>query len=222
MMKYTNSAFMAALFAAQTFAASGVFDYKQNGADWGNNNPLCKFGVEQSPIDLTQSGAETAEDMQLNGYGYKDYPTQTVFRTDHTIVANVGEGEFQLDFHDGSKSLFTPLQFHFHAPSEHSVNGKLYDLEMHIVHYYKDTNVSLGGVIGIFFDREAGGNFNNPFLDSLKFGETVKGDEGIQVQNLNLASLLGSIDFRKYWNYRGSLTTPPCSEGIKWTVIEQV
>jgi len=102
------------------------------------------------------------------------------------------------------------------------VNGKLYDLEMHIVHYYKDTNVSLGAVIGIFFDREAGGNFNNPFLDSLKFGETVKGEEGIQVENANLASLLGSVDFRKYWNYRGSLTTPPCSEGIKWTVIEQV
>ena len=159
--------------------------------------------------------------MQVNGFGYKNYSTSQVSRTPGTIVANVADGQFEIDFPDGSKSLFSPLQFHFHAPSEHSVNGKLYDLEMHIVHYYKDQPGALGAVIGIFFDREAGGNYENTFLSSLKFGETSL-EAPIEVENLNLANLLASVDFGKYWSYRGSLTTPPCTEGIKWTVVEQV
>ena len=160
--------------------------------------------------------------MQVNGYGYQNYPNATETRNPNTIVTNVGDGEFQIDFPDGSKSLFTPLQFHFHAPSEHTVNGKLYDMELHIVHYYKGQPSQLGAVIGIFFDRKAGGNYANPLLSSLNFSNTT--EEGVQVpiSNVNLASFLGGLDFSKYWSYRGSLTTPPCTEGIKWTVLEQV
>lgn len=79
--------------------------------------------------------------------------TATEIRNPNTIVTNLSDGEFQIDFADGSKSLFTPLQFHFHAPSEHTVEGRHYDLELHIVHYYKDQPTQLGAVIGIFFDR---------------------------------------------------------------------
>jgi carbonic anhydrase len=73
-------------------------------------------------------------------------------------------------------------------------------------------------VIGIFFDREKGGNYSNPFLDSLNFGKTVA-DTATPVKNVNLASLLSGADFSRYWSYKGSLTTPPCTEGIKWSVI---
>lgn len=79
-----------------------------------------------------------SEMMQVNGFGYKNMASATERRDPNTIVTNIADGEFQIDFSDGSKSLFTPLQMQFHAPSEHTVDGKYYDLELHIVHYYKN------------------------------------------------------------------------------------
>jgi len=196
-------------------------DYSLNGANWGETYPLCKLGKEQTPIDLTRKDSSTSESMMVNGFGYKNYPNMTVSRNAGTIVIpNVTDGTFEIDFPDGSKSLFTPAQFHFHAPSEHSVNGKLYDLEMHIVHFYKDQPGALGAVIGIFFDREAGGNYVNPFIESLQFDATADPTPEIEITDLNLSNFLAGIDFSKYWSYPGSLTTPPCTEGIKWSVVE--
>ena len=89
---------------------------------------------------------------------------------------------------------------------------------MHIVHQY--STGGLGGVIGIFFDRHYGGNRHNEFIESLDF-ENASAD-GNPVENVNLSDLLDSIDMTKFWSYDGSLTTPPCTEGIKWTVMSQV
>lgn len=86
------------------------------------------------------------------------------------------------------------------------------------MHHYKDEPKQLGAVISIFFDRKIGGNFDNPLLDSLKFSKTTPG-VGLLVTNLNLATFLSVIDFKRYWSYRGSITTPPCTEGLKWKVI---
>lgn len=115
-------------------------------------------------------------------------------------------------------SVFSPAQFHFHAPSEHSVDGKLYDLEFHLVHTYADTNGMLGGVLGIFFDVEEGGDYPNPLLEALWDDREEVEDE----VKIPLASFLAGVDMTEYWNYNGSLTTPPCTEGIKWTVIKEV
>lgn len=67
---------------------------------------------------------------------------------------------------------YTPLQFHFHAPSEHTVEGKYYDLEVHFVHKNQgatDTGIaeSYGAVIGVFFDVQAGGAEENAFIASV-------------------------------------------------------
>lgn len=83
----------------------------------------------------------------------------------HTIVADFPalkedekEAQYHINFQTEEVKTFTPLQFHFHAPSEHTINGKNLDLELHIVHYYKDTEddedgIKLGAVIGVFFDQ---------------------------------------------------------------------
>lgn len=218
----------AALLVASAFAASGEYNYLSNGDDWGSVNVLCSSGKEQSPIDLTQSGEaiKSSEFSQINGYGYRNFKSRKVVKAKTSVVISTepenGESypEYQINFHDGSKTVFQPLQFHFHAPSEHSVNGKLYDLEFHLVHQKKNTNVELGAVIGIFFDVEEGGSTPNPFIEQLMVDKATT--TGFVTGQVDLASFLGSIDFTKYWQYRGSLTTPPCSEGIKWVVIEEV
>jgi carbonic anhydrase len=97
--------------------------------------------------------------------------------------------------------------------------GQTFDLEMHIVHKIKGTDTP-GAVLAIFFDRKHGSNQSNQFIDSLKFEETQLGQE-IVVDKVNLSHLLSTIDYSKYWNYRGSLTTPPCTEGVKWTIVKK-
>lgn len=223
-----------AMTAATAFAAGGgsSWHYTQNGADWGSIDEysLCGTGKQQSPIDLTQDGAKSSDSMELNGSGYKNYANAGVYwtggKTMQVSIADDGnQGQFTIDFWDGSSSTFVPLQFHLHGPSEHSVNGKLYDLEVHIVHKYKQAGeMKLGAVIGVFFEVQDGAS-NNAFLDSLMVDRldtsaNTGPSSAMNVNNLNLEDFLKSVDFRSYWNYNGSLTTPPCTEGIEWTVIE--
>ena len=208
----------AALTAAVVQAAGGEYNYVDNGQNWGDNYPICKNGDQQSPINLLTTDVQTSSNMEINGYGYRDFSLAVegsgLMRGDGAVYAPVTDGEFHLNFADGSKSIFEVLQFHFHAPSEHEVDGVLYDLEVHFVHKYAETESQLGGVIGIFFDRMQGGNYDNDFLTALwADGDSV---------DINVSSLFASIDFSKYWNYPGSLTTPPCTQGIKWTVIQDV
>jgi carbonic anhydrase len=157
--------------------------------------------------------------MYLTGVNYKDYGSLTFKKSSHGITAqDVTDGNLKLHFADGDESTFLPLQFHFHAPSEHTVDGQTYDLEMHIVHLYPDN--SLGAVIGVFFDMAKGGSTENPFINEVK--PQLAQYAGYTTANVNLASFLKTIDFTSYYSYDGSLTTPPCTEGIKWSVIQEV
>ena len=221
-----------ALFAAAVSAA--MADYTQNGANWPE---LCKFGKEQSPIDLTEAGATKNGRMELVGFNYYDFKVNSSYKADDPTYTTAfdnatlaGNAELQLTFADGSMSYFTPAQFHFHAPSEHSVNGKLYDLEIHFVHLVKGSNTAgntaapqdafPGAVIGIFFDRQAGGNYENSFLESLNNAIVTKGAS--TPTTVDVREFLHGVDMSTYWSYDGSLTTPPCTEGLKWSVIKQV
>jgi carbonic anhydrase len=85
-----------------------------------------------------------------------------------TLQANIQPTDDQYLFlYDETtlQKVFAPLQFHMHAPSEHTFNGKHYDLELHIVH--KNTDATELSVIGVFFDRVAGGNTSNWFIEEL-------------------------------------------------------
>ena len=76
-----------------------------------------------------------------------------------------------------------------------------------------------GAVIGIFFDREAGGNYENAFIKSLLNAVDTRKTKKDEV---NVREFLSGVDMSEYWSYDGSLTTPPCTEGLKWSVIRQV
>jgi carbonic anhydrase len=102
---------------------------------------------------------------------YIDETNAAMFRYATTIQVTPTAGQMQLVFDSGSRSDFKLAQFHVHAPSEHTIDGKLLDLELHFVHTYLDG--SLGAVIGVMFDREKGGDGDNLFIDQLNgiFGE---------------------------------------------------
>jgi carbonic anhydrase len=158
-----NTLFASAALFLSAQAAEGTFDYKQQGDDWTGT---CASGREQSPIDFHALGMAYSEKLNLATEGYINYSPLTVTNTGDTIKASgVTEGVFTKTFWDGSEAKFVPLQFHFHAPSEHTIGGLHYDLEMHVVHTYEDG--SLGGVIGILFDRVLGGQENNSLLSSI-------------------------------------------------------
>lgn len=113
-----------------------------------------------------------------------------------------------LTFDSGMKSDFKPKNLHFHAPSEHTVDGHNYDLEIHMVHLYPDG--SLGGVVGIFFDRQAGGNYSNFFLEQITKVYQTPNTTSLDSQ-VFVRSFLNEIDTSAFYSYSGSLTTPPCT-----------
>ena len=94
-----------------------------------------------------------------------------MLRDYHYIKVTTTAGQMPLVFDLGSRSDFKLLQFHMHAPSEHTFDGQNLDLELHFVHTYLDG--SLGAVISVLFDREKGGDGNNLFIDQLNdiFGD---------------------------------------------------
>lgn len=106
---------------------------------------------------------------------------------------------------------------HIHAPSEHTVNGYHFDAEIHLVHLY--ANGTLGGVLGVLFDREKGGDTTNPFIQEMISPDPAK---PAVARNINLASWLSTLDVSKYYAYPGSLTTPPCTEGVAWHLLMDV
>ena len=107
--------------------------------------------------------------------------------------------------------MFAPIQFHIHAPSEHTFNGKYYDLELHIVHVdYKSSNLA---VLAIYFDVAAGGNTDNAFIASLMLDQ-----QNPNITTLPLADLVGNLKKTQLYTYQGSLTTPPCSEIVTWII----
>ena len=128
------------------------FNFWASGKDWGKDFPLCKDGCKQSPIDLPGPKAVESSFLSIKMKGYRniDYPA-IVQKSYGWLGVDLKAGELEVTFPGGEEDQFTPLNFHFHSPSDHTINGKSYDLEMHIVHVHKRTK-RLGAVLSILFD----------------------------------------------------------------------
>ena len=173
---------------------------------WGElapENRPCAIGAQQSPIDLTRPltasiDVPVARWSPANG--------AQVVNNGHTLQVNVtSPGSLQLDGKD-----YALKQFHFHHPSEHTIDGKSFPLEVHFVHAAPDGDLA---VIGVMVD----GGAVNPSLNPIWAVAPAK--EGT-------AEAAGQIDLDAFlpkdaslYRYEGSLTTPPCSETVHWTVM---
>ncbi len=173
---------------------------------WGDLSPdfaVCSSGANQSPIDLASTTPVGAAQIVFN-YGST---ALTVINNGHTILANVEAGN-TITLEGVPYEL---AQFHFHAPSEHTVAGKHFAMEMHFVHVGASGDLA---VVGMLFDR---GPVSGPLAS---VWAVLPSDTELQgeVDGFDLATLLPGD--RGVYRYSGSLTTPPCSEGVKWMMLQ--
>ena len=165
---------------------------------------ICGIGRHQSPIDIVDPTPATLPAIHFN---YQPLAVNT-HNTGRTIQVAYPEGSWiTVD-----AVRYDLLQFHFHAPSEHTVAGKFSDMELHLVHKSGDGVLAVIGVL-----IEAGG-INAalaPFWNSLPAspGES----EQVKGVTFDLMDLLPRT--KSTYRYIGSLTTPPCSEGVEWFVM---
>jgi carbonic anhydrase len=185
---------------------------KQGPEYWGKLSPefqLCYTGKRQTPIDLQFASVKSADKNQdALAINYQPSPLN-VINNGKTIQVKYKPGSF-IEF---DRQIFQLLQFHFHHPSEHRINGELYDMEMHFVHRHETGNLA---VIGVFLKAGA----FNPNLQTVWDAMPEKpGEENTAAGVvINAGQLLPAE--RRFLNYSGSLTTPPCSENVTWYVME--
>lgn len=175
---------------------------------WGELDPaygLCRTGRQQSPVDIT--GAVHDSSIGPLGVAYKRTAVNVV-NNGHTIQVDCDPSS-QLVY-EGRKYYL--LQFHFHSPSEHLIEGRRFPMEAHFVHRSPLDDLA---VIGVMLTEGA----ENPVLASL--WNQVPPEVGSMSggTRINPADLL-PFDIH-FYAYTGSLTTPPCSEGVQWIVMKQ-
>jgi len=200
----------AAMGAAQTGAH---WDYygKTGPLGWARLDPayrLCSQGKEQSPIDIR--GAKLNKDLQPIEFHYMSASVE-LENTGNGVVVHVKPGSYILA--NGVRYNLQDLDFHH--PGEESVNGKLTDMSVHLTHKSADGKVA---VLAVRLS-EIPGDPNATLATLWQHLPAEAGKTGQVTDLINPGGLLPAD--RGYWTYMGSLTTPPCTEGVRWFVFEQ-
>jgi carbonic anhydrase len=166
---------------------------------------VCATGQRQSPIDIREG---IRVDLEPIKFDYK----RTYFRivdNGHTIQVNVGEGSSM----SITGRTYQLLQFHFHRPSEERINGKAFDMVVHLVH--RDDEGKLA-VVSVLLEKGA----ENPLIQTLWNNMPLEVNQDVAPSvAIDLNALLP--ENRAYFTYMGSLTTPPCTEDVLWMVFKQ-
>jgi carbonic anhydrase len=178
---------------------------------WDDLEPayaICEDGVRQSPIDLSVAVPGASAGYEL---AYAEH-TPTLRNNGHTV---------QVDHPAGSTltiggNRFELLQYHFHTPSEHSLGGVRQPMELHLVHRGEGGALA---VVGVLLAEGAHNAAYAPLLDNLP---ATAGEQRTLTTPMQADALLpdGGGALTGY-RYAGSLTTPPCSEGVDWHVLPQ-
>ena len=166
-------------------------------------------GERQSPVNIIdiEAAADTTL-LPLDMHYYGEVRIHEVTNNGHTIQYNFEEGDY-IALWDVRYDL---KQIHFHEAAEHTINGIRYPLEMHMVHVNADNEIVVFAIMAMEGEPSEPFTFLEKYLP-LDPGETKIIDEYFDL-NLNLPK------GRDYYTYGGSLTTPPCTEGVTWIVFK--
>jgi carbonic anhydrase len=185
-------------------------------AEWGALCPefsACGSGRSQSPIDIS---AATGATVPAIATAYAPAQLAIVHHEHQADVVNNGH-TVQVNYPEGSSlavegQTYGLLQYHFHSPSEHTLEGQHFPMEMHLVHKSADGQLA---VIGVFIEEGAENAAFGPVWANLPK------EKGVEVLlehvEVDVDALLPKE--RTTYRYDGSLTTPPCAEGVKWFVL---
>ncbi len=171
-------------------------------------NDLCNTGRQQAPIAL-ESESSTPREVPAPSFFYAPSHVDMV-NTGHTVQLDYDSGS---TIHIGGES-YRLAQFHFHTPSEHTVDGVRYPMELHLVH--TDARGKPAVVVGILVQAGPG---HHSELDPAFQHLPAHSDEHISIHGLNVHAARLLPAERSFFHYPGSLTTPPCTEGIQWYVM---
>ncbi|KAK8667489.1 hypothetical protein V6N13_007638 [Hibiscus sabdariffa] len=199
------------VFREMEFSYSGT-DGPNN---WGKLDPTfspCSAGKRQSPIDIQKN--MTVHNKQLK-------PLARIYKPANATLVNKGfsvgvrfeeyAGELWID----GKS-YTLMQIHWHLPSEHRIEGQQFDAELHMVHRAPDNSTA---VVAVLYQED---NAADPFISKLMGRIHKLGMENSEVPLGIMSANKLNRKSHKYYRYVGSLTTPPCIEDIKWTILGKV
>ena len=176
---------------------------------WGDLKPefaACKDGHRQSPVDIR---SPQAADLPAIEFDYKPSPLRIV-DNGHTIMITYAAGSF---IRVGGKR-YELKQFHFHRPSEEKINGRAFDMVVHLVHADAEGNLA---VVAVLLNQGS----DNPLIHELWSDFPKEKDKEVAYDKvqIDLTQLLPAN--RGYYTFPGSLTTPPCSENVTWFVLKQ-
>lgn len=203
-MKYMKSTAVAFL-AAATVAFAGIeahWDYEKHGPEhWGEFNAICAEGKEQSPINV-ETEKTVCLDKSYTIEIHDDHDSMSlIVDNGHALYVKPVDGGY-IKLHGKEYKL---NQFHFHGMSEHTVDGRRYNAVAHFVHLAKDGMVA---VIAVMFEIGEKNAALQKILDNT--GKSI---------HINPKDLMPA-DVEHYYHYKGSFTTPPCTEQVQWYILK--
>ena len=210
-IRFLATAATAVALATSAFAAEtphwgyGKADGPAHWGDLAKNFAACETGHEQSPVDLTHAVKGEPAEIEFH---WNPNASWTEVNNGHSIQENKANGgTIKLD-----GKTYELVQFHFHSPSEHAIDGQKYPMEVHFVSAARDGSIA---VLSAMIE----GNGSNDLFEAImdKAPQKVGSEQEFGVADAD--DLLP--DVRHFYRYEGSLTTPPCSETVVWTVLKE-
>jgi carbonic anhydrase len=192
------------------------YEGKTGPSNWGaltEKWELCKNGTGQSPINIDKTRKADLPELVADFE-----PAQLKILHSTHVADAINNGHTIQVSYAGADSLsigdkeFQLVQYHFHGPSEHTVRGKHFPMEMHLVHKSKGGKLA---VLAVLIEEGKHNAAFDPIWDNLP--KTKDSENHFEKVNVDVDQLLPSV--KTTYRYDGSLTTPPCSEGVKWIIL---
>ncbi|CAD8047687.1 unnamed protein product [Paramecium sonneborni] len=221
-----------------------TISYANQGSDWSQG--VCSSSSSQSPINLEVSSGTCDNSMVLDIQFKKEAMQIVMERVQHTIQSNATISNLYATDINGNLYGYTATQFMFHGPSEHTIEGTRYDLEMQIVHELKSefSATITKAIVSILFEVSS---TDQPFFTTYDFAlmaapttsNTTSNTTANQTNSTNtttakpVTSTIASINFNDllgsqldanpaYYTYIGSLTIPDCDDNVNWYILDSV